>query len=74
MLKGWRGNPEGDTEALVEAVLKLAEFVERHSERLAGCDINPLIVRPRGKGVIVVDALINLRCSVLLKAATEKLK
>jgi len=31
-------------------------------------------VRPRGKGVIVVDALINLRCSVLLKAATEKLK
>ena len=74
LLKGWRGNPEGDTEALVEAVLKLAEFVERHSERLAGCDINPLIVRPRGKGVIVVDALINLRCSVLLKAATEKLK
>ena len=59
LLKGWRGNPEGDTEALVVAVLKLAEFVERHSERLAGCDINPLIVRPRGKGVIVVDALIN---------------
>jgi acyl-CoA synthetase (NDP forming) len=60
LLKGWRGNPEGDTEALVVAVLKLAEFVERHSEHLAGCDINPLIVRPRGKGVIVVDALINL--------------
>jgi acyl-CoA synthetase (NDP forming) len=59
LLKGWRGNPEGDTEALVVAVLKLAEFVECHSERLAGCDINPLIVRPRGKGVIVVDALIN---------------
>ena len=59
LLKGWRGNPVGDTEALVVAVLKLAEFVERHSERLAGCDINPLIVRPRGKGVIVVDALIN---------------
>ena len=59
LLKGWRGNPEGDTEALVVAVLKLAEFVERHSECLAGCDINPLIVRPRGKGVIVVDALIN---------------
>ena len=59
LLKGWRGNPEGDTEALVVAVLKLAEFVECHSERLTGCDINPLIVRPRGKGVIVVDALIN---------------
>ena len=72
LLKGWRGKPEGDTEALIEAVLKLAEFVERHFERLAGCDINPFIVRPRGKGVIVVDALIILRCSALLKATTEK--
>jgi succinyl-CoA synthetase beta subunit len=28
---------------------------------VAGCDINPLIVRPCGKGVVAVDALINLK-------------
>jgi len=61
LLKGWRGKPEGDIEALVEAVLKLADFVNRHSDRLDGCDINPLIVRPRGKGVVAVDALIWMR-------------
>ena len=61
LLEGWRGNPEGDIEALVESVLKLAEFVKCHADRLAGCDINPLIVRPRGKGVVAVDALIWMR-------------
>jgi acetyl-CoA synthetase len=61
LLQGWRGKPEGDIEALVEAVLKLADFVERHADRLAGCDINPLIVRPCGKGVVAVDALICMK-------------
>jgi len=61
LLKGWRGKPEGDTEALIEAVLKLANFVECHAGRLVGCDINPLIVRPCGKGVVAVDTLINLK-------------
>ncbi len=61
LLEGWRSNPEGDIEALVESVLKLAEFVKCHADRLAGCDINPLIVRPRGKGVVAVDALIWMR-------------
>ena len=61
LLQGWRGKLEGDTEALVEAVLLLADFVERHADRLAGCDINPLIVRPCGKGVVAVDALICMK-------------
>ena len=61
LLQGWRGKPEGDMEALSEAVLSLARFVESYAERLAGCDINPLIVRPQGKGVVVVDALIRMR-------------
>ena len=61
LLKGWRGKPEGDTDALVGAVLALAHFVECYADRLVGCDINPLIVRPRGKGVVAVDVLINLK-------------
>jgi len=35
--------------------------VECYADRLVGCDINPLIVRPRGKGVVAVDVLINLK-------------
>jgi len=61
LLKGWRGKPEGDIDALVGAVLALAHFVECYADRLVGCDINPLIVRPRGKGVVAVDVLINLK-------------
>lgn len=72
LLKGWRGKQEGDTEALVEAVLILAKFVERHSDRLAGCDINPLIVRPRGKGVVAVDALICMKSAILQNKASGK--
>ncbi|MED5240573.1 MAG: acetate--CoA ligase family protein [SAR324 cluster bacterium] len=61
LLKGWRGKPEGDTEALVEAVILFADFVEHHADSLFGCEINPLIVRPSGKGVVAVDVLINFK-------------
>ena len=61
LLAGWRGQPQGDIDALVETVLHLANFVEIHADRLAGCDLNPVVVRPQGKGVVVVDALVRLR-------------
>ncbi|MBC8258905.1 MAG: acetate--CoA ligase family protein [SAR324 cluster bacterium] len=70
VLKGWRGKPVGATEALIKAVLKLAKFTEHHAEQLAACEINPLIVRPKGKGVIVVDALICWRAGNLQSKAT----
>ena len=61
LLQGWRGQPQGDTEALVESVLTLAEFVEAHGDCLTEVDLNPLIVRPQGKGVVAVDALLRMR-------------
>ena len=61
LLEGWRGQPRGDTKALVENVLKLAEFVEKHGDRLAELELNPLIVRPQGKGVVAADALIRFK-------------
>ncbi len=61
LLEGWRGKPRGDTKALVENVLKLAEFVEKHGDRLAELELNPLIVRPQGKGVVAADALIRFK-------------
>lgn len=61
LLDGWRGGPAGDLDALVEAVLGIAGFVEESREELLELDINPLIVRPKGFGVAIVDALMVVR-------------
>jgi len=58
LLAGYRGRPAGDVEALVAAVLALAQAIERDADRIAEIDVNPLIVRPVGRGVVAVDALI----------------
>ncbi|MEM7224883.1 MAG: acetate--CoA ligase family protein [Pseudomonadota bacterium] len=60
LLTGFRGRAAGDVEAVVEAALALARFAQDHAERLAELDVNPLIVRPAGHGVVVADALIRL--------------
>ena len=61
LLNGWRGQPEGDSEQLVETVMSFEKFIKINIKHLAGCEINPLIVRPSGKGVIAADALIIMR-------------
>ena len=59
ILKGYRGKPKGDIEAIVETIMKLATFVEKNASRLIEAEINPLIVRAKGKGVIAADAMIH---------------
>jgi acyl-CoA synthetase (NDP forming) len=59
LLNGFRGKPKGDIEAIVQAIMKLGKFAEKNTSRLIEADINPLIVRPKGKGVIASDALIH---------------
>ena len=52
LLNGWRGQPKGDSEELVETVMSFEKFIKNNIKNLAGCEINPLIVRPSGKGGI----------------------
>ena len=59
LLKGFRGQPKGDIEAIVQTIMKLATFAEKNASRLIEAEINPLIVRAKGKGVIAADALIH---------------
>jgi len=59
LLNGYRGGPKGDKVALIEAVMAVGAFAEAHSGTLVELDINPLIVRPEGKGVMALDALIR---------------
>lgn len=60
LLSGFRGRPAGDMPALVAAVLACTRYAQAHLERLAELDLNPVIVRPLGRGVVAVDALIRL--------------
>ena len=59
LLNGIRGKPKGDIQAIVQAIMKLGKCAEKNASRLIEVDINPLIVRPKGKGVIAADALIH---------------
>ena len=60
LLDGYRGKPAGDVPALIDAVLAVARFAAANLDRLVELDVNPIIVRPRGNGVVAVDALIRL--------------
>jgi acetate---CoA ligase (ADP-forming) len=60
LMAGYRGKPAGDVEAVIDAVLAVADFAEANRDRLAELDVNPLIVRPKGHGAIAVDALVSI--------------
>lgn len=60
LLKGFRGKPAGDIEAVIDATLGIAAFAEDHWDTLLELDINPLMVLPDGQGVMAVDALISI--------------
>ena len=60
LIEGFRGRPKGDRAALVDAVLAVQRFALDHADRLIELDLNPVIVRPAGGGVVAVDALLRL--------------
>lgn len=58
LLDGARGRPRGDVDAVVAAVLALQRLAMELGDDIAELDINPLMVRPAGLGVVAVDALV----------------
>jgi succinyl-CoA synthetase beta subunit len=54
-LKGFRGKPAGDLEALARAIVALSRLAETGG--VAEAEVNPLIVKT--EGVVAVDALIR---------------
>ncbi len=57
-LAGYRGRAKGDLAALARAIVALSRLAD--DARVAEAEINPLIVRPEGEGVMAVDALVKL--------------
>jgi acetate---CoA ligase (ADP-forming) len=60
ILGGARGKPPADLDALCEAMVGVSQLAVTYRDQLAGLDINPLIVLPKGKGVVAVDALVEI--------------
>jgi len=58
LLDGARGKPKADVEALADALARLSVFAAANADAIESLDVNPLLVRPAGKGVVAVDALI----------------
>jgi len=55
LLAGYRGKAPADRAALEGAISALARFYLDHRSVIADIEINPLIVRPAGRGVCAVD-------------------
>ncbi len=58
LLRGFRGTPPADVAALTRALEALADFAWAERDSIDEIDVNPIVVRARGEGCVVVDALI----------------
>jgi acyl-CoA synthetase (NDP forming) len=61
ILSGVRGKPAGDTGALAQTLVAVSQLAWQLRNTLEEMDINPLLVRPAGRGVVAADALLRFR-------------
>ena len=59
VIRGYRGLPKGDCAALAQAISALSQLAAVPG--ILEAEINPLIVKPEGRGVVAVDGLIVQR-------------
>lgn len=59
LLRGWRGGPQYDEAALLQAICRLSDFAIANQQQLESVDINPLVVRESGAACL--DAVIVLQ-------------
>ena len=61
LFDGVRGQPPRDVDALADLLVAVSDMAWLTRERVAEMDINPVLVRPVGKGVVAADALVVLK-------------
>jgi len=59
ILRGVRGEPPSDLDAVAESIMRLSQLATDFPE-VVELDINPLVVWPEGKGTAAIDARITL--------------
>ena len=60
LLQGARGRPPADITAAATALARLSVFAAQAGPRLRSVDINPILLRSKGKGALALDAVIEL--------------
>jgi acetate---CoA ligase (ADP-forming) len=61
LLDGFRGAPPRDVDALIDCCVRFGDFVAATDGQYAAIDLNPVLVRPRGQGVRIADALMETK-------------
>ena len=57
-VRGFRGMQKGDLDALAQAIARLSDLARVDSPSVVEAEINPVLVRPEGQGIVAVDGLI----------------
>jgi acyl-CoA synthetase (NDP forming) len=60
LLAGYRGGPRHDVAALAQAISALSRLAVQHADQIETLEVNPLIVRIEGRGVIALDAVVEI--------------
>ena len=58
LLKGFRGRPLADIQALVDSIVAFSKMVGALGGELREAEINPLFVLPQGRGVVAADGIV----------------
>jgi hypothetical protein len=58
LLEGARSSSPYDIDALVSLVVRISQFIVRHQDQYAGIDLNPVMVRPAGEGLVAADMVV----------------
>jgi len=59
LLRGFRGRPRADEDALVDLVVKISRLAHWLEKEISAMDLNPVMVLPRGEGIRIVDIVMN---------------
>lgn len=65
LLDGYRGQTPGDVEAVCNAIAAFSSAVLALQEQVEEVEVNPLLVKPQGQGVCMLDALVLERSTPL---------
>ncbi len=57
-IRGYRGMAKGDLDALADAIVAVSNLARLDGSRVSEAEINPLLVKAEGEGVVAVDGLI----------------
>ncbi|MGO4852345.1 acetate--CoA ligase family protein [Phaeovulum sp. W22_SRMD_FR3] len=60
LLKGFRGSPKADIDALIDTMIAFSAMAETLDDRIQEAEINPVFVLPEGEGTRAGDSLVVL--------------